>query len=623
MVLRRWSASNFKSLKNKVELDLSPLTLLVGANSSGKSSIIQSLLLIKQTIAYGSSGNPLLLNGPLARLGDFSDVKNAKSPSRSFGVSFNFDVSLEDARRLNRGLPFLTTVSRQINNIEVEFEVGRDTKEPNNAIANQPFLRNSVLGVTYTREGRLEKSEIRVKRKRQIEDQNAIEYLRLRRGAQLTEFGIDRISSDLIEEASTNRPSMHIHGGRTSYFAPDAILVSFDAKVKFAKEAAEYLTGPASLLNIEPSSNKSLYLDASRAAIAQWIAEDEFEDHMEDELNRASSFSQMREAIKPVLDQYRPAPRGLLPSGLLRSLSSSPGNSEKLQELKESIASAIISSREEDISFQYAEPSTLSTAHRHLADFFRNRVRYLGPIRDAPKPLYGLQPLPDPTDVGYMGEHTAAVYDLNKGSLVQSVTPPSGKEAAGAISRVTLEQAVTDWLSYMGVISGVATHDRGKFGRELQVQTEGLAKYHDLTNVGVGVSQVLPIVVACLLAPRNSVIVLEQPELHLHPKVQLRLADFLIAITRTSKQFIVETHSEYLIYRIRRRIAEAESQKESDLVSLYFVEREAGVTGVRKVGINQFGAFADWPKDFFDQASTEAEYIIRAAAQKQIKSRDA
>src|SRR5580698_5246676 len=107
----------------------------------------------------------------------------------------------------------------------------------------------------------------------------------------------------------------------------------------------------------------------------------------------------------------------------------------------------------------------------------------------------------------------------------------------------------------------------GKLGHELKVTTHGVERPHDLTNVGVGVSQVLPIVVMCLLAPVDSTMILEQPELHLHPAVQARLADFFLSIAKAGKQCIVETHSEYLINRLRLRSVQAMDDELSELVS--------------------------------------------------------
>ena len=118
------------------------------------------------------------------------------------------------------------------------------------------------------------------------------------------------------------------------------------------------------------------------------------------------------------------------------------------------------------------------------------------------------------------------------------------------------------------------TRDRGKLGHELKVRvaTEGVAQ--DLTHVGVGVSQVLPILVMSLLAEEDTTLIFEQPELHLHPKVQTLLGDFFLSMALLGKQCIVETHSEYLINRLRFRAASAPlEQSISDVMKIYLVEK--------------------------------------------------
>ena len=145
---------------------------------------------------------------------------------------------------------------------------------------------------------------------------------------------------------------------------------------------------------------------------------------------------------------------------------------------------------------------------------------------------------------------------------------------------------------------------------------------HDLTHVGVGVSQVLPILVMCLLADADSTLVFEQPELHLHPKVQTMLGDFFLSMVLCNKQCIVETHSEYFIDRLRFRIAAAPPEKElNSLAKIYFVEKPSQSSAFREVVINEYGAISDWPEGFFDQSQQQAEEILRAAAMKHKASR--
>ena len=246
-------------------------------------------------------------------------------------------------------------------------------------------------------------------------------------------------------------------------------------------------------------------------------------------------------------------------------------------------------------------------------------------MRDAPKPLYPLAPAADPHDVGLRGEHTASILELHKNKKISYI--PSANFKGPGIDRKTVTRtlgaAVTDWLQYLGVANSVRSRDRGKLGHELKVGLSNSDSTYDLTHVGVGVSQVLPILLMCLLADTDSTLVFEQPELHLHPRVQTLLGDFFLSIVLCSKQCIVETHSEYFIDRIRFRIAA--SAPESELNSnakIYFVEKPSRASSFREVVINEYGAISDWPEGFFDQSQQQAEAIITAALAKKRAQRD-
>lgn len=250
--------------------------------------------------------------------------------------------------------------------------------------------------------------------------------------------------------------------------------------------------------------------------------------------------------------------------------------------------------------------------------YFSKLVRYLGPLRDEPKPVYPLSGTTDTRDVGFRGEFTAAVLDVHKDTEVDFVNPNDFVEGYSVVraTRVSLYFAVLEWLKYMGVANVVSTTDRGKLGHELKVQPSGGSELHDLTHVGVGVSQVLPILVMCLLADQGSTLIFEQPELHLHPKVQTRLADFFVSMILLNKQCIVETHSEYLINRLRYQVAISENEFISSQIIMYFVEREQNQSVYRSVRINRYGVIDDWPRGFFDEGDDLASAVLRASVSK-------
>jgi predicted ATPase len=253
----------------------------------------------------------------------------------------------------------------------------------------------------------------------------------------------------------------------------------------------------------------------------------------------------------------------------------------------------------------------------YLADYFQRMVKYLAPLRDEPKPVYPLSGTTDPTDVGFRGEHSAAVLEVNRNRTVSYIPPGRmGSEASITPTQELLRTAVHEWLQYMGVVTDVKTYDKGKLGHELKVSTGSDRCLRDLTHVGVGVSQVLPIVVLSLIADAGSTLIFEQPELHLHPRVQTRLADFFLSMTQLGKQCIVETHSEHLINRLRYRAAAANGDAVAEKVIVYFVESVDGRSVYKRLGINKYGGVSDWPKGFFDESEELSAAILRASLQK-------
>jgi len=271
----------------------------------------------------------------------------------------------------------------------------------------------------------------------------------------------------------------------------------------------------------------------------------------------------------------------------------------------------------------------MSAAAAAMSTFFGSFFKYLGPLRDEPKPVYPSETMLDPSDVGLKGEYTAAVLDLFKGTLVEYLPSEAFAQAdpRGRRRWVTLQAAVLDWLSYMGVLTNIETEDMGKLGHTLKVAAGQADRPYDLTHVGVGVSQVLPILVMSILAPAGSTLVFEQPELHLHPRVQALLGDFFLSMALTGRQCIVETHSEYLINRIRFRAATEPTPVPADAIPtitrLYFVERMNGKSSYRPIRLNEFGAMDNWPAGFFDEAQRQVEQILRAAiGKRRMRDRD-
>lgn len=176
-----------------------------------------------------------------------------------------------------------------------------------------------------------------------------------------------------------------------------------------------------------------------------------------------------------------------------------------------------------------------------------NRVLYLGPLREYPQRAYTWSGQ-RPQDVGRRGELAVA-------AILASREQPT--------IRVGTEERVAVWMREIGLIHDFSLRPIAENRKSYEVRTRLTPHSPEttITDVGFGVSQILPVIVLCYYAPEGSTIILERSEIHLHPRVQAELADIFIDAIRTRKiQIILESHSEHLLPRLQRRIAEDEAQ---------------------------------------------------------------
>ena len=134
------------------------------------------------------------------------------------------------------------------------------------------------------------------------------------------------------------------------------------------------------------------------------------------------------------------------------------------------------------------------------------------------------------------------------------------------------------------------------------------------SDVGVGISQVVPIVVAALDPERPGITAIEQPELHLHPKLAVELGDLFAHPIDRGGVFLIENHSEHLILRLLRRIEETHGGDlpegkpplQPDQVSVVYLSQTGGEVQAKRLRIDETGEFIDrWPQGFFDERHDE------------------
>ncbi|MCY3551724.1 MAG: AAA family ATPase [Candidatus Poribacteria bacterium] len=176
---------------------------------------------------------------------------------------------------------------------------------------------------------------------------------------------------------------------------------------------------------------------------------------------------------------------------------------------------------------------------------------------------------------------------------------------------------LTDALHTLGLTRQVGTKKIGDVGIELQVgrllhDSTNETDMVNITDVGLGVSQVLPVLVALIVAEPGQLVYLEQPELHLHPRAQVALAQMLADAAKRGVRVVAETHSSLLLLAIQTLVAEGDLP--SELVKLHwFTRREDGVTEVASADLDEAGAYGEWPEDFDDVDLKAQSRYIKAA----------
>ena len=234
------------------------------------------------------------------------------------------------------------------------------------------------------------------------------------------------------------------------------------------------------------------------------------------------------------------------------------------------------------------------------------RMAYLVPLREHPKRSYGWAGQ-SPSDVGRRGEQAVAALLASKAEG-KTISRGQGKR------RQSVEERVAEWLQELGMIDSFSLGRIARNRKDYEVKVRKSASSAEVlvTDVGFGVSQMLPVLVLCYFVPEGSTILLEQPEIHLHPSVQAGLADVFIDVVRTRDvQLIVESHSEHLLRRLQRRIAE-DTLKNSE-TALYFCRTANGVSEASKLDVDLLGNIKNWPTDFFGDEMGELTAMTGAA----------
>jgi len=243
-------------------------------------------------------------------------------------------------------------------------------------------------------------------------------------------------------------------------------------------------------------------------------------------------------------------------------------------------------------------PRALREVNAAITDFF-SRLRYVGPLRESSR------------DVSFSGE------------VPEGIGPGARYLIPFLQFRSDVTERISNWLQERNLAAGLLVRETAKgSGRWAAYLLEKEGRRINLADTGFGYSQLIPVLAELYGAPEGGLILIEQPELHLNPRLAVWMGDVLVAAAQESKAVLVETHSEHILLRLRRRLAEGEFS--ANRLALYFARRslEEGKSYLQRVELDEAGQPVErWPEDFWGEDYEEAFYLAKAASKRQQEER--
>jgi predicted ATPase len=231
-----------------------------------------------------------------------------------------------------------------------------------------------------------------------------------------------------------------------------------------------------------------------------------------------------------------------------------------------------------------------------------SRIHYVSADRIGPKVYYSKNSLNEFASVGALGQNTVNVLWQKKDNLVYE-NLCENKD----IPKTVLVQTEY-WLSKIFNEARLKVDEIADTNLiSLKISTNKSTDYFIPTNVGFGYSYILPIIVSGLIAQKGEILIVENPEAHIHPYAQSILSKFLTFISLNGVQIFVESHSEHILNGFRIMIHD-QFILATDLNVLYFDEKKD--SKFVKIKVDKDGGIDDWPPNFFDQATKDLNYLF-------------
>ena len=537
---------NFKAFKDVQRIPLRPITLIFGANSSGKSSILHALLLLRSGLDTGEWGAHVTdLGGEAVDLGGFPAFLHGHDSERPLTLGALVDHGFAEVMYSEQDQFELQDQHVGFTDVGVSITLTADATE----------LRSAHL------------TPVEVK---------------------VTSAGLPCFTASHVESSNSERSPRNEFGvtglDLGSPFLRDVMDAAvFMQKIKFGGDEVY-------LANLPPRLAGMRLADGNTASevVSELVCE-------RGTLNLTSRIEGTAESASALAARFAMF-------------------DDRISPIDDPLANAI------DVFWSLIQQASYLV--RPILMSALEKLEYLGPLRAYP------------------------VRHVSFGGGMATLQAAAGARAWEAVLRdAVVRQRVNDWLGSDFLATGYRFSERVQYalddiahahalmeGDPALSFAEGLQQVPPSTrdlvltdlrtgttvshrDIGLGVSQVLPVLVAALGSAGRQVL-LEQPELHLHPALQAELGDVFIrgAAQGGGSRFVIETHSEHLILRVLRRIRETSAGEHSDDglaistrdVAVLYVESTRGGSVVREIPVTDDGDFADrWPEGFFAQRAAE------------------
>lgn len=259
------------------------------------------------------------------------------------------------------------------------------------------------------------------------------------------------------------------------------------------------------------------------------------------------------------------------------------------------------------VALQYLLPSSKVLEQKHNEFTLRmRRLSYLTAERIGPREVYALEHFESSPVVGAKGEHTVSAL------VSSSDEPVLEKLAIANIPRTCLRQVEARMGRFFPgfelSVAPIALANAVTLGLRTSKSTE----HHRPINTGFGLTQVLPIVVSALCTTTHDILVIENPEVHLHPSGQAAMGEFLAEVAAAGVQVILETHSDHVLNGIRRAVKSGTLSADDAALHFFRPRTEESFEGLPQVQsplLDPNGNIDYWPEGFFDQFDKDMNYF--------------